>query len=789
VPIRDDRRGAQPSRRDPTPTLRVLGLVVLVSVVASLWPAALDALGLTVADHTARTITSIAAAMTAAAAAWWMWRGARQRVGRDRAAWTTLAAATLLWSIASAVWGIGTDPLPFGFDAGETLFVLSYLVGVAGFVALPSSPHRSGRVRLLDVALMALCSLAILWSLPVHNQIQQMEGSPGIWTIDLFAIVEILLVVVALSSLPRCLPDRSGELRALVGAALLMGLSDVVEASAATPGVGPLARAGEGMVVAAATLAVVAARRTLQVDTRATVPRRRAGDAHRHRRLALPELFTIGALVALVVHDRVHQHADWPGLLLGSLIVFLSILRLAQVGEEQEQLTESLRASVDQLHRDARTDALTRLGNRLALDEHLSTALEHRARQAADPTSSLGVFFVDIDLFKRVNDAFGHQVGDGLLVEVARRISGVLGPHVFRTGGDEFVAVLDDCTRDGAVAAATDVIDALGHPLDVDGHELAASVSIGLACSGDVGARPTEDTMLRAADLALYRAKELGRAQWAVYDTALQDRAAHRRRLHQGLERAAARDELRRRYDPVLDLQTGRVVGVTTSAWWDTAEHGLMRPDQVEEVALDGGLVQSVVTSLFDDMARILTLGPDHPAGRLWVGTRLRRDELIHPSVAEALLAIVRRAGDDAGRLHIDVTEETVVDDAALEAVSGLSHLGVSVTVDRFGHGPSSLLRMDHYPAAGIRIDASFVHGLARRRDDTVVVRTIAQLGSDLGLELSADGIDEELQASLLADLGFRTGRGRLFGEALEWDDLVALIERSPAQPSASGAW
>jgi diguanylate cyclase (GGDEF)-like protein len=764
-------------------------MVVVVAAAASLWPAALDALGLDVSDRTARTVTNLAAAITAAAAAWWMWCGTRERVGRDRVAWTLLATATLLWAAASAVWGLGTDPLPFGFDAGESLFVLAYLIGVAGFVALPSSPHRSGRVRLLDVALMTLCSLAILWSLPVHGQIQQMEGSPGIWTIDLFAIVEIILVVVALSSLPRCLPDRAGELRALVGAALLMGLSDVVEASAATPGVGPLARAGEGMVVAAAALALVAARRTLLRDEGPAVPRRRAGDAHRHRRLALPELFTIGALVALVVHDRVHSHADWPGLVMGSLIVFLSILRLAQVGEEQEQLTASLRASVDQLHHDARTDALTRLGNRLALDEHLSTALERRARADVDPTPSLGVLFVDIDLFKRVNDAFGHQVGDGLLVDVARRITGVLGPHVFRTGGDEFVAVIDDCTRDDAVAAATGVIDALGHPLDVDGHELAASVSIGLACSADVGERPTEDSMLRAADLALYRAKELGRAQWTVYDAALQDRAAHRRRLHQGLEHAAARGELHRRYDPVVDLQHGRVVGVTTSAWWDAAEYGLMRPDQVEEVALDGGLVESVVTTLFDDMARILILPADHPAGRLWVGTRLRRDELIHPSVAEALLTIVRRAGTDAGRLHIDVTEETVVDDAALEAVSGLRHLGVSVTVDRFGHGPSSLLRMDHYPAAGIRIDASFVHGLARRRDDTVVVRTIAQLGADLGLELSADGIDEELQASLLADLGFRTGRGRLFGESLGWDELVALIERSPSQPSTSGAW
>jgi Amt family ammonium transporter len=330
-------------------------------------------------------------------------------------------------------------------------------------------------------------------------------------------------------------------------------------------------------------------------------------------------------------------------------------------------------------------------------------------------------------------------------------------------------------------------MEALDAPVDVDGHELAASVSIGVACSVDVGDRTTEDSMLRAADLALYRAKELGRARWTIYDAALQRRAAHRRQLHQGLEHAATNGELRRRYDPVVDLHTGAVVGVTTSAWWDTAEHGLMRPDQVEEVSLDGGLVQSVVTTLFDDMARILTLPPEHPASRLWVGTRLRRDELIHPSVAEALLTVVRRAGTGVARLHIDVTEETVVDDAALEAVTGLRHLGVSVTVDRFGHGPSSLLRMDHYPAAGIRIDASFVHGLARRRDDTVVVRTIAQLGSDLGLELSADGVEEELQASLLADLGFRTGRGRLFGESLGWDDVVASIERSAALSSGSG--
>ncbi|MFN7148922.1 MAG: diguanylate cyclase domain-containing protein, partial [Microthrixaceae bacterium] len=619
MPIRYDRRGPRTSRRDLAPTLRVLALLVLFAAVGAMWPATLRLVGIDVSDATARTVTSLAAAVTAAVAAALMLSAARRRAGRDRVAWTLLGTATSLWALASAVWGLGTDPLPYGFDVGESIFVLSYLVGVVGFVALPSSTARSGRIRVLDVALMTLCSLAILWSLPIHTQIQQAEGSPGIGTVDLFAVAEILLIVVALGTLPRCLPDRRGELRALVGAALLLGLGDLVEASAAVPGVGPWARVGEGMVVAAGVLAIVAGRRVRLVDERAAIPRRRAGDLRRHRRLALPELFTIGALVALVAHDRFHQHDDWPSLVLGSAIVFLAILRLAQVGEEQEQLTKSLRASVDQLHHDARTDALTGLGNRLALDEHLSTAMERRRRLAGttpttepepttepQPATSLGVFFVDIDLFKRVNDAFGHQVGDGLLVEVARRIPVVLGPHVFRTGGDEFVAVVDDCSRQGAIAKAIEVMEALDAPVDVDGHELAASVSIGLACSADVGDRPTEDTMLRAADLALYRAKELGRARWTVYDSALQRRAAHRRQLHQGLELAAANGELRRRYDPVVDLHSGAVVGVTTTAWWDTVEHGLMRPDQVEEVSLDGGLVQSVVTTLFDDMARIL---------------------------------------------------------------------------------------------------------------------------------------------------------------------------------------
>lgn len=258
-----------------------------------------------------------------------------------------------------------------------------------------------------------------------------------------------------------------------------------------------------------------------------------------------------------------------------------------------------------------------------------------------------------------------------------------------------------------------------------------------------------------------------------VYDRALQRNADHLRLLARDLEHADERDELEVRYQPVMDLATGATVGATAILGWNSPRHGQLRADEVDTIARDGGLLDRTLRVRFAEVRRILRELATSEGGPEWVGLHLSAEELVHPALTDLVVPAAAAAGDPT-RLHIDIDEGAVVDEAAWEVLAGMRQLGITVTVEHFGAGPSSLLRLDHYPASVIRLDGSFVHGMGRRRDDTVVVATVAGLGAELGLELSADGIEEDAQRVALLDLGFRTGRGRHVGEPMRRQELLA---------------
>jgi EAL domain-containing protein (putative c-di-GMP-specific phosphodiesterase class I) len=207
-------------------------------------------------------------------------------------------------------------------------------------------------------------------------------------------------------------------------------------------------------------------------------------------------------------------------------------------------------------------------------------------------------------------------------------------------------------------------------------------------------------------------------------------------------------------------------------------QHGELEGEAVSAVAVEGGLVGGTVATLFEHTRRALLATAhahtDATGSPLWIGVPLTRDELVHPDTRKLVESTVAHPGIGGLRLRIDVTEDTVIDPTALDTLGAVRALGVMVTVDRFGTGPSSLLSLDDYPADAIRVDRSFVEGLGRRRDDTIVVTAVTSLAPLLGLEVGADGITEEFQSTYLEGLGVLTGRGRLFGERLGVDELGA---------------
>ena len=755
------------------PSSRSIALSVLaVGAASAIWTLGLPAVGIGVSPWLAELGQGLANGALQAIGCVLVLRGAAVQTGRRRVAWMTIGMGALAGTIGTAVWSFvlattGEHPEQALIDG---LYALALFLTTIGVALLPPTELRSRRVRTVDTAIVMLMALTLVWVTPVHQQIdgRVIAGFPNI---SVVAIVTVVTVMVAVGAATRCRPDRHGEIALMAGALVCSGLGMMLYASA--PGGYPTSsRLADTVFCVGFVLAAAAG---LRLRGPARPPRRRGTDRSRHW-FALPEVATVITLSAITVHER-WDDTPVASLVLGAVAVALAIARLSQLGMEQRRLSTTLHDSAELLYREARTDTLTSLGNRLALDEHVSTLLSRRNRLPTEERRPVAVLFIDVDHFKRFNDALGHAVGDALLVEMACRIVAGVDQHAYRIGGDEFVAVVDDVDQAAAQALAGELIAGFDAPVEVDDHELGTSVSVGVACCDDPAETITAAELMRRADLALYRAKELGRGTWAAFDPTLAARAELQHELRQGLQHAAERDELVVHFQPVAALRNHRLLGATARLHWPSPNQGLLGPDVIGPVAAEGGLVGATTEALVREVHRTLVdtaeLATDGAGTPLWIGIRLTRDQLVHPAVGSLIRAVLDDPSVAPSRLRVDITEDTVVDDTALDVVAGLRDIGVHVTVEQFGTGPTSLLRLSRYPASAIRLDPSFVQSLGRRRDDTVIVTAVASLAQDLGLELSADGIDEDFQATYLDGLGFTSGRGRMFGERISREDLL----------------
>lgn len=754
--------GARPA----APWREALATVGTLAPAVLLVSSVVIALGGPGVEHgTATTVTWIHAVVATTAAALVV-RATTRLKGRQRVAWTAIAVAAVLDAGIDLMWAAryavgrpdGTTPT---WIAASTV---ANVVLVLGVIALPPTTRRVTRSVRLDVAIMMTAATCLLWVLPIDNLLR--DATDGKQTLGFVALcaIKVLTVVVAMAALVRCRPDTHDEIRPIAFWCILLGLADLMSASARSRGYPMSDRFADSLYIAGSMCVALSGWR-LSRPPRPPIEQVPGAESRRVHRLAPPETVTVVALVALALHGQFVGSSPAVTLALGALLVLLAIVRLGLLEHEQRELVESLRRYARTLHKHARVDALTGLGNRLALDERLQS-LEWRS---GGPSAGVAVFFIDVDHFKRFNDGLGHHVGDRLLVEIAGRLRDVLGPGVHRVGGDEFVAVCAHTDARAAELLAQDVVTIARAPVYVDGHELRSTVSVGLSHldsrPGPADAATLADTLLRRADLALYSAKEQGRNRWEKYDPLLQHRSDERMRVQQGLHRAVELGEIEIHYRPVVELETRRTVGASASPRWCSPDHGVVLPATFMPAVLDGGLLPQIGSCLFEDIARRLR-GSDELGGSLqWISTPLDREEIVHPGLVERVVEAFDLFRADLRRLRVEVTEATVLDNAAIAVLEELGELGVQLTVHRFGTGPSSLLNLGSYPASTISVDASFVEGLGRRNDDTVIVRVVAGLTVDLGLELAAEEVREEFQAQMLAGVGCALGHGPLFGD------------------------
>ncbi|MBI4162032.1 MAG: EAL domain-containing protein [Acidobacteria bacterium] len=444
-------------------------------------------------------------------------------------------------------------------------------------------------------------------------------------------------------------------------------------------------------------------------------------------------------------------------------------------------------------------DSLTELPNRTLFVDRVGHAFDRARRQGR--RSTLAVLFLDVDRFKTVNDSLGHILGDRLIVQIAGRILDSLKPFgedpeaegaggalqgrgefsctLARMGGDEFTILLEDIAT---VHDATRVVQHLEsrfrEPFHLENRELFVTLSTGVAL-GPRGYRRAED-LLRDADTAMYRAKANGRARFEVFDQEMLAEVQGQLRLETDLHQALARGEVRVVYQPVVELETGRLVGLEALARWDHPERGWILPEEFIPLAEETGRIQEIGRQVFAEACRQLSRwdreNPD--SRRLTLGVNLSPRQLFDPEFLAEFRSVVSRTGVDPERVCLEVTESTLIrgPEEVAEVLKRAKKTGFRVAIDDFGTGYSSLSLLQKLPVDILKIDQSFVSRLGGDARARPIVETILGLARALGLEVIAEGIETGAQLRHLLRAGCRLGQGNLFSPPLEAEPLEARL-------------
>jgi diguanylate cyclase (GGDEF)-like protein len=376
----------------------------------------------------------------------------------------------------------------------------------------------------------------------------------------------------------------------------------------------------------------------------------------------------------------------------------------------------------------------------------------------------VGALFIDLDHFKVVNDSLGHSAGDDVLRSVAARLAGPLGEHqhLGRLGGDEFVVVVPDARSHVELERlAANISAALAVDLVIRGHRIVPHASIGIALAS-VGA--TAASLLRDADVALYRAKHAGRGRWQVFDDAMHARALQRLTVEDDVRRGLERDEFVVHLQPIVRLGDESIAGFEALVRWQHPSKGLLAPDAFLSVAEESGLVVPLGQQVLEHVCAILARHPSLP-GRISVNVsavQLSRSDWLS-SFADTL----RRSDADPNRLIVEVTETAVLSllDSVRADLFALRRLGVGIHVDDFGTGYSSISLLRELPVTGLKLDRSFVADLTDGESSAnALAAGLIGLAAGLGLQSVAEGVETRSQATLLRSQGWRYGQGYLFG-------------------------
>jgi diguanylate cyclase (GGDEF)-like protein len=439
-------------------------------------------------------------------------------------------------------------------------------------------------------------------------------------------------------------------------------------------------------------------------------------------------------------------------------------------------------------------DPLTGLPNRVMFMDQLKATIQAAGHKQS---ACYAVLFLDLDRFKVINDSLGHLIGDELLVTVARRLESCLrsGNSVSRTserctisrfGGDEFVVLLLGLKEPSNAGMVADrILSVLSEPLSLRGHSVSVSASIGIAIG--TGGIDSADELLRDADTAMYQAKTNGKSRWCLFDQSLREQAVERLEMEKDLRNGIKLGEFIVHYQPIVELHTRAIKGFEALLRWRHPIRGLVGAGEFVPVAEEIGFIVELGTWVLRQACHQVRAWqlkfPTH--AKLFVSVNVSTKQFASSRLVECVQESLAESGLDPHCLKLEITESAIMTDpkSAAQTLNSLRALGVSISLDDFGTGYSSLSYLQNFPIDTLKIDRSFVNRIGSSNESDEIVRTIVNLAHTLGMEVTAEGIEEPSQTAQLTSLACETGQGFLYSRPISEINVEQLLSELAGPP------
>ncbi len=453
---------------------------------------------------------------------------------------------------------------------------------------------------------------------------------------------------------------------------------------------------------------------------------------------------------------------------------------LILANEHLQKVIEERLLVEEKLAHDAFHDSLTQLPNRALFLDRLKQSISNRKRNKHDRFS---VLFLDLDRFKVINDSLGHYIGDQLLIDIAGKLQTCVRPGdtVARLGGDEFaILLIDKDNKKAADSVAQRIAEALSGPIELDGNMVFTSSSIGINhCDGKI---KEASEILRDADTAMYEAKARGKAQTAVFDSSMYDRAVKVLKIENELRRALDKDQIQVYYQPIVALDTNQVIAFEALARWHHPKMGWVSPVDFIPIAEETGLISDIGLFILEhSLQQTMQWHEMFPYfSDLMISVNLSSFQLAQKELYQNSMQIIESCQFPPKQLRLEVTESLLIDnfDSAKAVLNRYAESGIKILLDDFGTGYSSLSYLHHFPIHALKVDRSFVNEMEKRDDNMAIITTIKTLAESLNMEVVAEGIETNQQRQILKDLGFEYGQGYYFAKPMPADEVNLYLKQ-----------